>query len=171
MFHKTVLVVPQQTEESFEVVDMWNQTSHYFENLENDDKDRYIKKLTLTDGTLLPDPYNISTGWESDVLRLPDITWPDICSYLIDTPSDFTKDKLKAYKSLEAYNFFVSGHVQDVFFYNTKQSDMCFIKSSVLPSQRQGQNQILYDVWVAMHSTGWILCGNCTCMAGYGNRY
>lgn len=142
---------------------MW---SEYYKNLEKSDQTQYQKKLTLSDGTLLPDPYKIESGWECNVQRLPDITWVDVHEYLIEAPSEFTKDKLKAYKSLEAYNFFISGHVQDIHYYNTKKNGMCFIKSSVLPSQRQGQNTTLYNVWVVMHAEGWILSGNCTCMAG-----
>ena len=38
-----------------------------------------------------------------------------------------------------------------------------------LPSQRQGQKTELYLVWVCVHSAGWILTGNCTCVAGLGS--
>ena len=144
---------------------MWKDASNYFKELEKDDQIQYSKKLTLANGTLLSDPYFISNGWESNVLKLPNITWIDISNYLIETPSEFSKDKLRAYKSLEAYNFFLSGHVQDVFIFDAKH-DMLFIKSNVLPSQRQGKNQNLYNVWIALHASGWILSGNCTCMAG-----
>ncbi|XP_047140341.1 uncharacterized protein LOC124815619 [Hydra vulgaris] len=78
---------------------------------------------------------------------------------------------MKAYKSLEAYNFFVCGHVQDVYCNIVKEDvQFCFVKSKVLPSQRQGQKTKLYDVWVALNKVdGWILTGNCTCMAGLGS--
>ena len=34
-------------------------------------------------------------------------------------------------------------------------------------SQRQGQCERFYDVWVAVHKKdGWVLTGNCACMAG-----
>ena len=39
------------------------------------------------------------------------ISWKDVTTYLIDTPSKFTNESLKAYKSLEAYDYFVCGHV------------------------------------------------------------
>ena len=118
---------------------MWEKHSSFFETLtEEKDREQYnIKKLTLQNGQLLSDPFNIDDReWSSDVKFLPDITYLDIWSYLIDTPSDFTKDKLKAYKSLEAYNFFVSRHVQDVSIHNIKESCFSFVKTSVLPSQR-----------------------------------
>ena len=40
----------------------------------------------------------------------------------------------------------------------------------MLPSQRQGLKTALYDVWVCLNTAhGWILTGNCTCMAGLGS--
>lgn len=147
---------------------VWEVKSKYFVGLtEQKDRDLYEKKLTLKNGTLLSDPYGLQNNeWSDDVKKLPDVTYFDIVNYLIDTPSEFTKDKLKAYKSLEAYNFFVSGHVQEVYIHEIKETDFSHVKSSVLPSQRQGQKQTLYDVWVTLHKSGWVLCANCTCMAG-----
>lgn len=139
--------------------------SEYVRSLSEDDRSNYIKKLTLSSGDLLPDPLSIA-DWSDDVQFLPDITNMDLVHYLIYTPSEFTQQSLRAYKSLEAYNFFIAGHVQDVFHHQVKDRDYCYIKSKVLPSQRQGKNQKLYDVWCALHKTGWILTGNCTCMAG-----
>eukprot|EP00795_Rhopilema_esculentum_P016088 gene16088-7440_t len=62
-------------------------------------------------------------------------------------------------------------HVQDCIYHNiTEESDFCYIKTEVLPSQRQGEKTNLYKVWVCLHKTnGWILKGNYTCMAGLGS--
>ena len=49
--------------------------------------------------------------------KISEVTYPDIYSYLIDTPSEFTKEKMKGYKSPEAYNFIICGHVQDIYFH------------------------------------------------------
>ena len=85
----------------------------------------------------------------------------------LETPSDITKDKIRCYKSLDAWTFFICGHVQDVFIYKSKTTlDFIFIKSAVLPSQRQGQKEDLYETWCVIHKTGWILSGNCTCTVG-----
>ena len=35
----------------------------------------------------------------------------------MNTPSDYTKENFKAYKSLEAYSVFVWGHVHDVLYH------------------------------------------------------
>ena len=146
---------------------MLKNSSKYFLELSSDDKHAYIKKLTFTDGTVLPDPFGITDGqWESNILLLPDVTFGDLYTYLIETPSEYTHENIKAYKSLEAHNFFLNGHVQDVFYHDPKNSNMCYIKSSVLPSQRQGKKEKLYSVWLILSKTGSVLTANCTCMAG-----
>ena len=147
---------------------MWKKQSSFFKSLtEEKDREQYIKKLTLQNEKLLPDPFNIEEkNWSNEVTLLPDIAYPDIWNYLVETPSEFTKDKLRCYKSLEAYNFFVSGHVQDVSIHAIKNTSFFYVKTSVLPSQRQGLKEQLYEVWIALHKTGWVLSANCTCMAG-----
>ena len=109
-------------------------TSKYFESLSNEDKEGYKSKLTLSDGQILPDPYALVINWKSDVNYLPDITWLDIYNYLIETPSKFSKESLKAYKSLEAYQFYDAGHVQDVYYHDIDEGNtFCFLKSKVTP--------------------------------------
>ena len=41
--------------------------------------------------------------------------------YLISTASAYTHENLKAYKSLEAFNFVVCNHVQDVFYHSVSK--------------------------------------------------
>ena len=112
---------------------MWEE-SDYFKSLEKDDQKQYKRKLTLSNGDVLPDP-NTLVNWNDDVSLLPNIDWPDIYHYLINTPSEYTMESLKAYKSLEAYNFFVCGHVQDVFHHSiVNNKEFCFLKSKVRSS-------------------------------------
>ena len=89
---------------------MWSE-SEYFSTLEEKNKEAYKKKLTLSSGMLLPDPY-VLVNWKNNVSMMPDITWGDMYNYLINSPSNFTHDSMKAYKSLESYNFYICGHVQ-----------------------------------------------------------
>ena len=67
-----------------------------------------------------------------------------IYNYLIEYPTVFSKESLKAYKSLEGYIFFISGHVQEVYYQDSSPTNhkFCFIKSEVLLSQRQGSKQV-----------------------------
>eukprot|EP00112_Aurelia_sp_Birch-Aquarium-sp1_P018060 Seg4256.2 transcript_id=Seg4256.2/GoldUCD/mRNA.D3Y31 product="hypothetical protein" protein_id=Seg4256.2/GoldUCD/D3Y31 len=146
-------------------------TSEYVERLEPEERKQYLSKLTLKSGEQLPDPLALECGWNDNISNLPDLSWRDVTEYLLDSPSVYTKESIKAYKSLEAYNYFTCGHVQDCFHHNiSKESEFCYIKSEVLPSQRQGQKTTLYKAWVCLHEKdGWILTGNCTCMAGLGS--
>ena len=50
---------------------------------------------------------------------MPEIEYPDIYNFLINTQSPITKEKLKAYKSLEGYKYFVVGWVGDISVYPT----------------------------------------------------
>ena len=68
--------------------------------------------------------------------------------------------------SLWKLAIFLFGHVQDVFIFKVSNHGFCYIKTEVLPSQRQGLKETLYKVWVALHENGLILCANCTCTSG-----
>ena len=102
----------------------------YSLNLNSDDRKKYEEKLITADEIFLPDPYTLVENLKDNVKLLPDITWADIYNYLINTSSLYTNKNLKAYKSLEAYNFFVSGHVENHGINNL--SRFCFIKSKVI---------------------------------------
>ncbi len=79
-----------------------------------------------------------------------------------------TRDKLKAYTSLDAYNFVLCGHVQDIQFHDFQVQDFVVLKTEVLPSQRQCKKTELYKAWLIVNKTNnCILTANCTCMAGY----
>jgi len=86
--------------------------SNHGRSLTGDVKVRYLNKIEVVDSKdpyyLLKDP-NIT--WTTDMDILPQITYPDVFNYLVLTKSFYTLDQFKAYKSLEAYNFFVSGWV------------------------------------------------------------
>ena len=54
---------------------------------------------------------NITSNWTKDV-AVPEVSWEDVTHYLIDSYYLY-REKVQAYKSLEAYDF-VCGHVQSV---------------------------------------------------------
>ena len=82
----------------------------YKESLDGVARSRYQKKLELIGlGTC---PYELEqVSWTDDVTLWPPVEFPDIVFYLLQTPGVYTREKLKAYKSLGAYNYFVSGLV------------------------------------------------------------
>ena len=85
---------------------------NYFRSLNEKNKLAYRKKLTLEIGETLPDPYSLRNDWIKDVDAIPEVSLEDVTHYLIEIPSIYTNGKLKAYKSLEAYDYFVCGQVQ-----------------------------------------------------------
>ena len=107
--------------------------SEYLKSLEPNDAQCYIKKLTLTAGECLCDPYTlVAEELEENINTFPDITWRKVTEYLIETPSLYTKESMKAYKSLEAFDYYVCGHVQQCFYHDIYSAcKFCFIKSNV----------------------------------------
>lgn len=91
------------------------------------ESERYKEKIASIGGV---DPYEIpKVEWTEDKGVLPSITYPDIVNYLVFTKSPYTMEDLKAYKGLEAYQFFVSGWVREpvVAIIN----DKCVVKARV----------------------------------------
>ena len=82
----------------------------------------------------ITDPYNApgvlfkSISAEEDV---PDLQYPDIYNYLINFPSSYSRDSLKAYKSLEGYKWTQSGFVMNIQLWNLQAKNSCIITGSV----------------------------------------
>jgi len=65
---------------------------------------RYLQKLTFVhqgEELQLQDPYIISDKWTEDVSKWPEVSFGDIYTYLVDSPGNYTRETMKAYKSLE----------------------------------------------------------------------
>ncbi|KAL5474013.1 hypothetical protein EMCRGX_G028584 [Ephydatia muelleri] len=85
--------------------------SDAFKQLDAVGKSRYNEKLGMLGITT--DPYMTpKDAWDYNLSRWPDVSFPDICVYFIHTPSPYTKDELKAYKSTEAWAYFTAGYVK-----------------------------------------------------------
>lgn len=82
--------------------------------------------------------------WLDDLIKWPAIKWLEIYCFLVKKPSVYTKKNLGAYKSLDACNYVVCGHVQDVK-YSDLNKEFCVLKAEVLPSQRQGHKALMYQ--------------------------
>ena len=98
--------------------------------------------------------------------KWPSVEYADIYTYLIDTPGVYTREKLKARKSLDGYNYFMSGHVQTCWYYAiAKDSSDCFIKAKVMPSNRVNDKPHEPRVCVDKR-LGYVVSAHCTCKAG-----
>ena len=123
-------------------------------------KARYLEKLQAIDNK---DPYEMD-GWSAEMATWPEVSYPDIVNYLVYTQSMYTLAELKAYKSLEAYNYFVSGWVLDIG--HVEVNNRSVLIGKVKHSQRM--NDASLRPWIIAEKDGCIVSGHCTCMAGIG---
>lgn len=138
--------------------------SEFVNKLSETDRNGYLLRLKTTNLKQLPAPFGI-TEWMDNEKLWPQLEWPSIYTYLIEKPCVYTKESVKVYKSLEAYNYVQNGHVQKVYYANADE-DFCFLKAQVLPSQRQ-TDKSFYDAWVCIHKKDcYIFTASCKCPAG-----
>lgn len=80
--------------------------SEYYNSLSVEAKARYSQKLKFDKETRhLPNPYGLVSDWQDDPSLWPDVTFGDIYTYLVDSPGIYTRASLKAFKSLQAYQW------------------------------------------------------------------
>ena len=89
-----------------------NSAMAYVSTLPKAEKERYLRKLsvlyTTDEPERLKDPYEIDNEeWRDDVTMWPPVEFGEIYTFLVDTPGEFTREKLKAYKSLDAFNYYI----------------------------------------------------------------
>ena len=107
------------------------QYSCYFEQLDSKAKARYETRLD-TIGLNFDTPYTLTALASSD--SMPEVEYPDVYNYLVNTPSPYTNEDLKAYKNLEGYKYLLAGWVGDLSVYNLS-SENFVVKAKVRHSQ------------------------------------
>ena len=141
--------------------------SKYAQELPYCERERYISKLHYWEFTeALPDPHDLNIGWIDDPTEWPDVSFGDVYQYLIETPGRYTNTSLKAYKSLDAYEYVKSDHVQPILYHPvSEESPFCSVKSKIAPSQRLRDKP--HQPWVCLSKeSAAVVCAHCTCMAG-----
>ena len=77
-----------------------------------DIQERYKIKIAQCEGT---DPYTVKKAiCRNKIDNYPAVLFLDICNYLVLQTSFYTTKQMKAYKSMEAYNNFISGWVKEI---------------------------------------------------------
>ena len=119
---------------------------------------RYLKKVAViaVDPITIPDEHFSSEC-------LPSVEAADLLSYLVLETSFYTKQQFKAYKSLEAYNFMVSGFITSV--QGCVLREKYIVTGKVRHSQRK--NDPFISIWVIANKDGMINSAHCSvCKAG-----
>jgi len=95
------------------------------------------------------DPYNVSNFFYSGSIELwPQIEFPDITTYLLFSTSSYTKEQLRAYKSLDANTDFGAGWVRCIFVGKATHQDS-HRKRRFFPQEVMQQSKTLFTTWVS----------------------
>jgi len=136
--------------------------SDYFKSLPPVAKERYLAKLKCLSLKEEDDPF-ASTNFVDDLCLWPSVEYGHIFCYFIMRPGVYTQQQLLQWKSLDAYNYFRSGHVRTVEIW-APSNTFCFLRSKINPSQNSPDNA--HQSWVAVKPEGEVITAHCTCMAG-----
>ena len=109
--------------------------SKYYDELDCQAQKRYREKMDMAclpiDPCVSKNFVSIMSG--STQKLWPEIKYPDIFNYLICTNTSYTREQLKAYKSMDGYKFFVQGRVGKVEI--LVQDEVVVLKANVQHSQ------------------------------------
>ena len=90
--------------------------------------------------------------------------YPDIISYLVLQTLWITGQQMKAYKSMDAYNFFVSGWLNTIFTKPAAGTDKAVVTARVNHLQRARDAPL--KTWLLAEKDGTVCMAHCNCMAG-----
>ena len=102
--------------------------SDHIKHLTNEELYRYHAKLGILGAC---DPYEahgvLFTSLTAPVAFIPDLEFGDNMVYLVENPSPYTLQTMKAYKSKESYKYFRAGWVNDAKVWHLKSKKMTVI--------------------------------------------
>lgn len=111
----------------------------------------------------------IKSECSEDLADYPSVEYPDIVNYLALQTSWITGQQIKAYKSMDAYNFFVSGWVNTIFTKPVAGTDKVVVTVRVNYSQRARETPL--KTWLLAEKDRNVCVAHCNCMAGLCEAY
>lgn len=135
--------------------------SVYITDLDLVARKRYQDKLGLNE---VDDPYSPQnqSKFVDDMCLWPPVEYGHIFCYFIERPGVYTRKQLLQWKSMDAYNYFQSGHVRTILI--NKLPRCLILMAYVNPSQSSPDKG--HTTWVATEDDGTIITCHCDCMAG-----
>ena len=167
----TTTVRKKVSEDILSGVVMSVQYSKYYEELREEQAKRRYEEKVKSCGCLkdlycyLESKRSVTNAIE--LTEWPDVTYAEVYDYLVLTVSFYTRDQLKAKKSLDDYNFFVNGWVNGVTVLKVDNSSINYLFLSTV-KHSQSVSLPPLRVWVITKSDGEVITAHCTCMAGLG---
>ncbi|XP_042148814.1 uncharacterized protein LOC115312451 [Ixodes scapularis] len=117
--------------------------------------------LVLDESMSYVHPKEVSM-WEDNMKSWPPIEKPDIVFYLVHSKACDLQE-VRAYKSLESYLYLTSGLVGTVLHHRISDQ-LGYFKAEV--GRSQSFNAAPHKAWACVHTTGRVVTGGCSCMAG-----
>ena len=134
--------------------------SEYAEKLDPQVKERYKAKISLKGNDRF-----LITLQKLQAECLPPVEACDLLSCLVLDTSYYTNLQFKAFRSLQAYKFMVSGFISSVL--GQKMNNKFVVLAKVRHSQRM--NDPLVVLWIIPNRDGTIFSAHCAgCIAGLG---
>ncbi|KAG5869534.1 hypothetical protein JTB14_018666 [Gonioctena quinquepunctata] len=121
---------------------------------------RYLMKLKLIKDL---DPFTFaSADLDYSVGGIPPVAYPDIFSYIVLTHSFYTHEQMKAYKTLDAHEYFSAGFVLKI---RTKIINDFHVMVGKVKHPIKASAKPL-EVWCIITEDGSVSSGHCTSLAG-----
>ena len=115
-------------------------------HLNSTELDRYNAKLAIVGCDPYTAPGVLFTPLASNDVRLPNLDFSDIMIYLVESPSAYTMETVKAHKSKDSYKFFRAGWVNDAKTWYLKAKKMHIITARVSKQAYQNLGHIFFSL-------------------------
>ena len=134
---------------------------------ESEDINTLFAELLKTDEGLLPNLVLV-LNWSRILSLFPEVTFPDICNYLLGKADEYSAGNLKSFKSFTGYRLFKDGHVMDLKTHKVPDKSYVLIKFCVQPTERSktGAGKDTYDGFLVLKVDGTIRGAFCPCQGG-----